>query len=170
MTAPLDGLIFDAVYGSWILSLLLFTLVIKGYIVMHTNQFQFKLAVFFNALAMKHFNNTTKLFIKQLLRSDKTEPFHYKDGCGIRSARNNSRPLAIFQPISAFGRPKSILVSQISCTFSMRTAISNLINILFSKNGRPIANPYFQHCIHVSMHLKEQLAWVIDIQLRVIII
>ena len=27
MAAPLDGLIFDAVYGSWILSLLLFTLV-----------------------------------------------------------------------------------------------------------------------------------------------
>ena len=26
MAAPLDGLIFDAVYGSWILSLLLFTL------------------------------------------------------------------------------------------------------------------------------------------------
>ena len=30
------------------------------------------------------------------------------------SARNNSQPLAIFQPISAFGQPKSILVSQIS--------------------------------------------------------
>ena len=26
MAAPLNGLIFDAVYGSWILSLLLFTL------------------------------------------------------------------------------------------------------------------------------------------------
>ena len=29
MAAPLDGLIFDAVYGSWILSLLLFTLVTR---------------------------------------------------------------------------------------------------------------------------------------------
>ena len=37
----------------------------------------------------------------------------------ICSARNNSRPLAIFQPTSAFGRPKSILISHISHTFSM---------------------------------------------------
>ena len=29
VTVPLDGLIFDAVYGSWILSLLLFTLVTR---------------------------------------------------------------------------------------------------------------------------------------------
>ena len=35
------------------------------------------------------------------------------------SARNNSWPLAIFQPISTFGRPKSILVGQFYCTFSM---------------------------------------------------
>ena len=38
---------------------------------------------------------------------------------GNINARNNSRPLAIFQPISGFGWPKSILVSQISFTFSM---------------------------------------------------
>ena len=38
----------------------------------------------------------------------------------ISSAISNSQPLAIFWPISAFGRPKSILVSQISCTFLMR--------------------------------------------------
>ena len=31
MAASLDGLIFDAVYGSWILSLLLFTLAINRY-------------------------------------------------------------------------------------------------------------------------------------------
>ena len=37
----------------------------------------------------------------------------------IDSARNNSRPLAIFQPISAFGRPKSVLIGHISHTFSM---------------------------------------------------
>ena len=35
------------------------------------------------------------------------------------SARNNSRPLAIFRPISAFGRPKSIFIGQISHTFSL---------------------------------------------------
>ena len=35
------------------------------------------------------------------------------------SARNNSGSLAIFQTISALGRLKSILVSQISCTFSV---------------------------------------------------
>ena len=35
------------------------------------------------------------------------------------SAKNNSWPLAIFQPISTFGWPKSILVSQFYCTFSM---------------------------------------------------
>ena len=34
------------------------------------------------------------------------------------SARNNSQP-AIFQPISAFSQPKSILIGQISYTFSM---------------------------------------------------
>ena len=33
------------------------------------------------------------------------------------SARNNSRPFAIFQPISAFGQPKFVLVSHISCIF-----------------------------------------------------
>ena len=49
------------------------------------------------------------------------------------NARNNSWPLAIFWPISAFGRPKSILVSQISCILSMGTAISNLKNIHFQK-------------------------------------
>ena len=59
------------------------------------------------------------------------------------SARNNSRPLAIFQPFSAFGWPKSILVSQISCTFSMGTAFSYLKNIHFQKNSRPISDPYF---------------------------
>ena len=35
------------------------------------------------------------------------------------SVRNNSQPLAIFRPISAFGRPKSILIGHISHTFSM---------------------------------------------------
>ena len=34
-------------------------------------------------------------------------------------ARNNSWPLAIFGPLSTFGQSKSILVSQIYCTFSM---------------------------------------------------
>ena len=37
----------------------------------------------------------------------------------IASARNNSQPLAIFQPILAFGRQKSIWVGQLSHTFSM---------------------------------------------------
>jgi len=37
----------------------------------------------------------------------------------VFSARNNSWPLAIFQPISTFGLPKSSLVSQSYCTFLM---------------------------------------------------
>ena len=53
----------------------------------------------------------------------------------VCSARNNSQPLAIFRPFSAFGRPKSILVSQISCTFSMGTAISYLKKIHFQKTA-----------------------------------
>ena len=44
---------------------------------------------------------------------------------------NSWWPLAIFQPISAFGRPKSILVSHISCKFSMeQQIISNKISYL----------------------------------------
>ena len=59
------------------------------------------------------------------------------------SARNNSWPLAIFRPISAFGQPKSILVGHISCTFSMgQKLITNKISYL-QKNGRPISGPYF---------------------------
>ena len=47
------------------------------------------------------------------------------------SARNNSRPLAIFRPISAFGRPKSILVGQISHTFWMgQQSIAHKISYL----------------------------------------
>ena len=65
----------------------------------------------------------------------------------ISSARNNSRPLAIFRPISTFGRPKSILVGQIYCTFSMGWQLITYKNVLFSKNGRPISDPYFYHCI-----------------------
>ena len=42
------------------------------------------------------------------------------------SARNNSRPLAIFRPISAFGRPKSILIGHISHTFSMGQQCNSL--------------------------------------------
>ena len=63
------------------------------------------------------------------------------------SARNNSRPLAIFRPISTFGRPKSILLGQIYCTFSMGWQLITYKNVLFSKNGRPISDPYFYHCV-----------------------
>ena len=54
---------------------------------------------------------------------------------GVYSARNNSWSLAIFQPISAFGRPKSILAGQISCTFSMGTGIRNLKISYFQKTA-----------------------------------
>ena len=37
----------------------------------------------------------------------------------VSSARNNSWPLAIFQPISIYGRRRSILFGQIQCTFAM---------------------------------------------------
>jgi len=44
--------------------------------------------------------------------------------------------LAIFQPISTFGQPKSILVSQFYCTFSMGwQSITRLQNVISSKNG-----------------------------------
>ena len=39
--------------------------------------------------------------------------------CDKFSARNNSRPLAIILPISAFSQTKSILVGHISYIFSM---------------------------------------------------
>ena len=51
----------------------------------------------------------------------------------IYSARNNRRPLAIFQPISTFGRPKSILVGHIYCTFSMGWKLITYKNVPFSK-------------------------------------
>ena len=44
----------------------------------------------------------------------------------ICSARNNSRPLTIFRPISAFGQPKSILIGHISHTFSMGQQCNSL--------------------------------------------
>ena len=62
------------------------------------------------------------------------------------SARNNSRALAIFRPISTFGRPKSILVGQIYYACSMGWQLITYKNVLFSKNGRPISDPYFYHC------------------------
>ena len=63
------------------------------------------------------------------------------------SPRNNSWPLAIFRPISTFGRPKSILVSQIYCTFSMgRPSITYKMSHL-QKNSRPISDSYFYHCL-----------------------
>ena len=40
-------------------------------------------------------------------------------------ARNNSWPLAIFRPISAFGQPKSILIGHISHTFSIVQQCNN---------------------------------------------
>ena len=43
--------------------------------------------------------------------------FHHKSKA--INGRNNSWPLAIFQPISAFAQPKSVLVGQTSHTFSM---------------------------------------------------
>ena len=51
------------------------------------------------------------------------------------SARNNSRPLAIFWPISTFSWPNAILIGQISCTFSMGTAFSNLKISIFRKTA-----------------------------------
>jgi len=66
------------------------------------------------------------------------------------SARNNDWPLAIFQPISTFGQPKSILVSQFYCTFSMGwQSITYKISCL-QKNGQPISDPYFYHCMGQS--------------------
>ena len=47
------------------------------------------------------------------------------------SARNNSRPLSIFRPISVFGRPKSILISHIFHTFLMGN--SSVIDPIFKK-------------------------------------
>ena len=66
----------------------------------------------------------------------------------VYSARNSSWPLAIFRPISPFGRPKSILVSQIYCTFSMGQQSITYKMSDFQENGRPIFDPYFYHCVY----------------------
>jgi len=67
------------------------------------------------------------------------------------SARNNSWPLAIFQPISTFGRPKSILVGQFYCTISIGWQSITYKMSYFQKNSRPISDPYFYHCTYVYM-------------------
>ena len=74
------------------------------------------------------------------------------DECEVKvnSARNNSWPLAIFQPISTFGRPKSVLVDQIYCTFSMgRPSITYKMSHL-QKNSQPISDSYFYHWININ--------------------
>ena len=48
------------------------------------------------------------------------------------SSRINSQPWAILQPILAFGRPKSILIAQIACTFSIGQQ-SITYNAIFKK-------------------------------------
>ena len=53
------------------------------------------------------------------------------------SARYNSWPLAIFQPVTAFGRSAIFPVN-----FQYGTVITYK-NILSSKNGRLISDPYF---------------------------
>jgi len=50
------------------------------------------------------------------------------------SARNNSGPLAIFQPILLY--------------IFNGMATNNLQNVLSSKNGQPISDPYFYHWLH----------------------
>ena len=54
-----------------------------------------------------------QLMGSQYLPGDCFSVDEFSSGCLEGSARNNSRPLA------AFGQPKSVLVGQISCTFSM---------------------------------------------------
>ena len=58
-------------------------------------------------------------------------------------ARNSSWPLAIFQPVSTFGRPKSILVGQIYCTVSTGQLSITYKMSGFQKNSRPISDSYF---------------------------
>ena len=73
-------------------------------------------------------------------------------GCKFHSsARNSSWPLAVFQPISTFGRPKSILVSQIYCTFSMgwQSITYKMYYIL---------NPCFYHWVRSSWQLCKHMA------------
>jgi len=68
----------------------------------------------------------------------------------IISARNNSWLLAIFWPISTFGWPKSILVGQFYCTFSMgwQSITLEIIQLSYlQKNNWIISDPYFYHCI-----------------------
>jgi len=61
------------------------------------------------------------------------------------SARNNSWPLAIFQSISTFGQPKSILVGQFYCTFSMGWQSITYKMSYLQKNGQPVSDRY---CIY----------------------
>jgi len=62
------------------------------------------------------------------------------------STRNNSWPLAILWTISTFGWPKSILVGQFYCTFSMGWQLITYKMSYLQKNGWPISDPYFYHC------------------------
>ena len=92
-----------------------------------------------------------------LCAEDYNKPLHvqqlalFSGHCSIptSSAINNSRPLDISQPISTFGRPKSILVGQIYCTFSMRQQSITYEMFYFQKNSQPNSDPYFYHCMSV---------------------
>ena len=65
-------------------------------------------------------------------------------------AWNNSRPLAIFWPISGIWLSKSNLLGQIYCTFSMEKPIIVYRMFLLLLNGRLISNPYFKLCFTVK--------------------
>ena len=82
---------------------------------------------------------------------------------GNINARNNSRPLAIFQTISGFGRPKFILISQISCTFLMgQQSVTYKISYL-QKKGQLVSDACFWHCNMQSILPEWSLiAWGVD--------
>ena len=70
----------------------------------------------------------------------------------IFSARNSRQLSAIFEPISTYGQPKSILVSQIYCTF---WAINNLQKVPSSKNANQFLILFYHYIFNCSIKWKQ---------------
>ena len=86
--------------------------------------------------------------------------------CHHGIVRNSSWPLAIFQPISIFGRPKSILLGQIYCIFLMIWQ-SMTKNVWSSKNSKPISDLYFYHCHGDAYYIRMRWTYTyVDIHIH----
>ena len=75
------------------------------------------------------------------------------------SARYNSLPLAIFQPISAFGQPKSILVSQISSMGQQSRSVTYKISY-FQKTADQLLILICSTAILVKISVRLEKVWL----------